>query len=90
FEQDAGFVLNPNFIIFHTTNYTNYKKFFEILVLGMNIINKNLDALIIERIGLRYLDAVILGTDENIRTHLSKDFLSVKDRFGLDSKEFRI
>jgi len=90
FEQDAGFVLNPNFIIFHTTNYTNFNNFFEILVSGMNIINKYLDALIIERLGLRYLDAVILGAGENIHTHLSKDFLSVNDRFGLDLKGFKI
>ncbi len=90
FEQDAGFVINPNFIVFHTTNYINFNNFFKSLALGMSIINKHLEFLVIERLGLRYLDALVMTNGEKIDIQLSKDFLSVNDNFGLGDKGFKI
>lgn len=90
FAQDAGFVINPNFIVFHTTNYINFNEFFRCLALGIEVINKHLDFLIIERLGLRYLDALVMNDDQVFDNQLSKDFLSVNDNFGLGEKGFKI
>ncbi|WP_052723502.1 TIGR04255 family protein [Acinetobacter radioresistens] len=90
FEQDAGFVINPNFILFHTTNYLSFSDFLKKILLGIDIINKYLGLVIVERIGLRYLDAVIIKENERISDYLSKDLLSVQDLLGLDNDGFAI
>lgn len=90
FEQDAGFVVNPNFIVFHTTNYLGFEKFKEALLLGMGIFNKHLEMIVIERIGLRFLNAVIIQDGEQVDNYLVKDLLSVQDKLGLDEECFKI
>ena len=90
FEQDAGFVINPNFIVFHTTSYICFEHFIKNVLLGLNVINKHLSVVVIERLGMRYLNAVIIKDNEQIERYLSKDLLSVQDKLGLDSHGFRI
>lgn len=90
FEQDAGFVLNPNFILFHTTNYSNFDSFKEFLLSGIKIINEHLDNIIVERLGLRYLNAVILKEGDRIDEYLATDLISVNEKLGLDAKNFKI
>lgn len=90
FEQDAGFVINPNFIVFHTTNYSSFDDFIKNVLLGVAVINKHLELVVIERLGLRYLDAVIIKNGEQIDDYLSKDLLSVQDKLGLGNNGFKI
>lgn len=90
FEQDAGFVVNPSFIVFHTTNYSSFDNFIKNVLLGVSVINKHLDVVVIERLGMRYLDAVIIKNGQRIDNYLSKDLLSVQDKLGLDNYGFKI
>jgi uncharacterized protein (TIGR04255 family) len=64
FEQDVGFVLNKNFFVLHTTNYSEYSDFIDQFKLGLEVLNKYLDFVVIDRIGLRYLDCINIK-DEN-------------------------
>ncbi|MDC5609462.1 TIGR04255 family protein [Acinetobacter baumannii] len=90
FEQNAGFVINPNFIAFHTTNYNSFDDFIKNVLLAIDILNRHLDLVVIERLGLRYLDAVIIKDGEKIDNYLSRDLLSVQDTLGLDNNGFKI
>lgn len=83
FEQNASFVINPNFLVFHTTNYLGFDDFIKNLLLGLKAINKHLESIVIERLGLRYLDAVVVQNEKEIDQYLSKDLLSVQDKLGL-------
>lgn len=85
FEQDLGFVLNKNFFVLHTTNYSNYSNFIEQFRLGLEVLNNHLDFLVIDRIGLRYLDCVnIKHEHEKIENFLSSEHFNIIEGNGLD------
>jgi uncharacterized protein (TIGR04255 family) len=58
-DRQSLFILDKNALSFQTTNYDTYEIFSEILFKGLDILNKVLKLQFIERIGLRYLDAIL-------------------------------
>ncbi|MBP2546436.1 TIGR04255 family protein [Acinetobacter guillouiae] len=85
FEQDTGFVLNKNFFVLHTTNYTNYSNFIEQFKIGLEVLNNHLDFLVVDRIGLRYLDCInIKDENEKIENVLSSEQSNIVHGVGLD------
>lgn len=70
--NDANaFILQPNSITFETTIYDGFEGFYEQLELGLNILDEAVGGLsFVERLGLRYLDAVAPNPDEDIDQYL--------------------
>lgn len=89
-EQDAGFTLTSNFIIFHTTNHRDSGLMLEQLKLAFNILSNHLDFLVITRIGIRYLNAIIDRENTGIENFLSDSSLNVTKKIGLDTRGFEI
>jgi uncharacterized protein (TIGR04255 family) len=52
------FLLEANTLSFQTTNYDTFETFSEVLLKGLGILHEALRLAFVERIGLRYLDAV--------------------------------
>lgn len=56
-ERNAGFLLQPASIVFHTTAYDTHEIFFADLKRGLSIIQEVSGVQVVERLGLRYVDA---------------------------------
>lgn len=58
-DNTKGFIVEPTAITFHTTNYDTSETFFADFLKGVSIVHKHVGLDYIDRIGLRYLDAVV-------------------------------
>ena len=58
-KKTTGLILNRNSLILHTTDYDTSKEFFEEFESILNIFEKIVPNLLIERFGLRYVDIII-------------------------------
>lgn len=56
-EHDAGFLIQTGSIVFRTTAYDTSEVFFTRLQRGLEIIHEVVDIAVVERLGLRYIDA---------------------------------
>src|SRR6185312_2713096 len=56
--KTAGYLLQPNALVYHTTAYETFDVFGRRLVDGLGLVHEIVGLSFIERIGLRYLDAV--------------------------------
>ena len=57
-QNTAGFILNADSIVFHTTDYQRFADFSDRLRSGLEIVSEILDISLVERIGLRYIDFI--------------------------------
>lgn len=55
--RNAGFLLQTGSIVFHTTAYDTHEAFFAELERGLSIIHEAVGIGVVERLGLRYVDA---------------------------------
>lgn len=70
------FVVEPNSISFQTTRYDTFKEFSKNMLNGLTILHDTLKLNFIERIGLRYLDAVQpSGASETLKDYLVAEVL---------------
>lgn len=69
-DKTAGFILNTLSLTFHTTHYVTKQEFIPELLDGLNIVNKIVELDHINRLGLRYLDAVLPSDSENVNQYL--------------------
>lgn len=76
-ENTQGFVLEQNALTFQTTEYTVFGDFLGQLLMGIDLINKVVGLSYIERIGLRYLDAIAPREAEKIDLYLAPQFLGM-------------
>lgn len=56
-EHNAGFLIQTGSIVFRTTAYDTSEVFFAQLQRGLEIIHEVVDIAVVERLGLRYIDA---------------------------------
>lgn len=74
-ENTAGFILNADSLVFHTTDYKRFADFADNLAEGLKVITEILDVSLVERIGLRYIDFIEakapLSIREYVHEHLS-------------------
>jgi len=68
--QTTEFILEHNALALQTVNYDTSGSFFETFLKGMEIVNNVLKLDFIERIGLRYFDAVIPRADKSLADYL--------------------
>lgn len=76
-EGTSGFLLEQNSISFQTTSYANFETFSEDFFRGVMLLHESVELSFTERIGLRYLDAVIPRADEKIEQYLKPEFLGL-------------
>src|SRR5258708_7181702 len=78
-----GYILLPNAISFHTSNYDTFDSFAAEFITGLNIVSSAVDGLsFVERLGLRYLDAVAAQTDEKLDQYLVREVLGLPFRMA--------
>ena len=74
----SGFVMLPNALCFQTTEYDTFESFSTELKRGLQILGDAIGGLsFVERLGLRYLDAVAPKAGESINKYLARELLGL-------------
>ena len=80
-EKTSGFVLLTNSFSFQTTNYDTFEQFLGEFQRGLQIVQQAVGGLsFVERIGLRYLDALAPREGETFRDYLATELLGLPAR----------
>lgn len=70
-----GFILENNGFAFQATDYINFEDFLSKFINGLVIVNNAMNLSYYERIGLRYLDAVIPKHGESLADYIKPNLL---------------
>lgn len=85
---NARFVLETNSLSFQTTDYGIFQTFSDTLLEGLSILHEALRLDFIERIGLRYLDAVQPAQEkETLADYLVPEVLGLSHRDGVQHQQ---
>lgn len=77
----SGYVLLPQALSFQTTEYDTFTAFAGELRKGLQVLNEAVGGLsFVERVGLRYLDAVVPRKGESVREYLEAEVLGLPRR----------
>lgn len=76
-ERTAGFLLESNALSFQATDYDTFEKFSECLSEVLKIVNDSISIGFVERVGIRYLDAVIPKVGECLKDYLVPQVLGL-------------
>ncbi len=87
FDKTEGYYLNNNALTFHTTSYTSHEEFFEKLIRGLNLVNEVIGLSFIDRIGLRYLNAILPEAEKELTDYLSPSLLGFASIFDENLKQ---
>lgn len=80
-ENTSGFVLLTNALSFQTTTYDTFESFSREMRRGLEILQEAVGGLsFIERLGLRYVDAVVPGQGESMKDYLANEVLGLSSR----------
>ena len=80
-DQTKGFVVEQNAFAFQTTEYVNFESFVDDFMQGVEIIHEIVELAEIDRLGLRYLDAVVPPDGEaGLVTYLTDRVLGIAAR----------
>jgi uncharacterized protein (TIGR04255 family) len=74
----GGFVLQPTSLYYHTTAYDTFEEFLDRIRFGLTVLNEAVGGVdFTERLGLRYVDAVMLTADETMKDYLAPEVLGL-------------
>lgn len=76
-DRTSGFLLESNALSFQSTEYGNFEEFSESMSSVLKIVNENISISFIERVGIRYLDAVMPQDGENLSDYLVPEVLGL-------------
>ena len=76
-DNTSGFTLETNALSFQLTDYDVFETFLETFVKVLSIVHKNVSLSFIERIGVRYLDAVLPKAGTNLSEYLVPEVLGM-------------
>lgn len=80
-DRTKGFVVEQNALAFQTTDYVNIETFTADFMLGVQIVHEVVVLAEVERLGLRYLDAVVPPDGERgLATYLTERVLGIAER----------
>lgn len=79
-EGTAGFVLSPESLSFQTTRYETIVHFGTELFKGLAIVHDIVELSYYERLGLRYLDAVLPRPGEELSQYLAPEVMGLSDK----------
>jgi uncharacterized protein (TIGR04255 family) len=74
-QRTEGYLLLSNALAFHTTAYDTFADFLQKTIFGLNLVHEIVELAYIERIGLRYLDAVVPISDDTLQQYLNASLL---------------
>ncbi|MCW5589245.1 MAG: TIGR04255 family protein [Legionellales bacterium] len=75
FSGTEGYLLLSNSLMFHTTSYNSFEDFLDKLISGISLIDEIIELAYVERIGLRYLNAIAPKDTEQLENYLSPALL---------------
>ncbi|MDX7797972.1 TIGR04255 family protein [Aeromonas caviae] len=91
-ERTAGYVIGPSFITYHTTHYTTKDDFIPELIRGIEAVHSVVNLDHVDRLGIRYLDAVLPKVGESIEQYLVEGVCGPKHngnkRFGISESVY--
>lgn len=76
-EKTEGYILLSNALVFHTTAYNTFEDFLQKTLFGLKLVNEIVELAFVERIGLRYLDAVVPTENETLEQYLNPSLLGL-------------
>jgi uncharacterized protein (TIGR04255 family) len=76
-QRTEGYLLSTNVLVFHTTAYDTFEDFLQKTISGLRLIHEILELTYVERIGLRYLDAIVAMGDDNLQQYLNPSLLGL-------------
>lgn len=81
-DRTAGLILDSTSLAFQTTAYAGFDSFSAALLRGLDVLNKVVGLTYVERIGLRYLDAVYPSEEETLSQYLIPEVLGLSEKLG--------
>lgn len=81
-ESTSGFILENNALTFQTTAYDTFDTFSKTLLDGLGIVHDTLRLDFTERVGLRYLDAVLPKPNESLSDYLTPEVLGLSQKLS--------
>jgi uncharacterized protein (TIGR04255 family) len=75
--RTEGYLLLPNALVFHTTEYNDFDSFLKKAIFGLELVDEIVDLNYVDRIGLRYLDAIIPMGDDILQQYLNPSLLGL-------------
>ena len=76
-QRNEGYLLSADSLVFHSTVYETFDVFSNRLLERLSLVHEAVELAYIERIGLRYLDAVIPKGDDVIDAYLNPSLLGL-------------
>ena len=74
-ERTEGYLLLSNALVFHTTTYDTFADFLQKTIFGLNLVHEIVELAYVERIGLRYLDAIVPLDNDILKQYLNPSLL---------------
>lgn len=81
-DSTSIFILENNALTFQTTAYDTFESFSRTLLNGLSIVHDTLRLDFSERVGLRYLDAVLPRPNESLSDYLIPEVLGLSQKLG--------
>ncbi len=78
-QRTEGYLLLSNALIFHTTTYDTFSNFLQKTIDGLNLVHEIVDLAYVERIGLRYLDAIAPMDNDTLQQYLNPSLLGFSE-----------
>ncbi len=76
-DRTEAYTLHPDALIFHSTQYVNFEDFSEKVLRGLSLAHEVIELAYVQRIGLRYLDAVVPANDDLLDNYLNPSLLGL-------------
>lgn len=74
-QRTEGYLLFSDALVFHTTTYNTFSDFLEKTIIGLTLVDEIVELAYVERVGLRYLDAIIPLDNDTLWQYLSPSLL---------------
>jgi uncharacterized protein (TIGR04255 family) len=80
-KQTSGFILDQSWMTYQTSDYDTFRPFLSAFCAGLQTVHKEAVLSYSERVGIRYLDAVLPSADETIADYLQPYVLGLSSSF---------
>lgn len=74
-QRTEGYLLLSNALTFHTTTYNTFADFSQKIISGLTLVNEIVGLAYIERVGLRYLNAVMPMENDTLQQYVNPSLL---------------
>lgn len=74
-QRTEGYLLRSDVLVFHTTAYNTFTDFLDKTISGLSLVNEIVELDYTEKIGLRYLDAIVPNDNETLQQYLNLSLL---------------